>query len=174
MGGIAVLVVAAAVATVVVSPPAGAGPVANTGVLLLEAAGKPVSTSFAPEPGRTYTISVSGVYTYDGTTGLGLADCGHKDPEDQSGWINVANVLLDGKVARCSVLPFTPTHSYTWAQPGTGAPFTFEIFANTYTFDDTGCLLVTVSDGAVAPDVGIRDRAPALPPTCWRLTAGSS
>ena len=123
---------------------AGAPP--GVDALVLPAAGKRVATAFATERGSTYTIRVSGVYQYNGALGLGFMDCGHKDPENQGGWINVANVLLDGRVARCSLEPFSPTHSYEWTQQGTGQPFTFEIYANSYTSDDSGCLLVTVAD----------------------------
>jgi hypothetical protein len=149
--------------------PASAGLSPEENVLLLEAAGKPVTTSFLTDPNRLYAISVDGVYTYDGTLGLGLADCGHKDPEDETAWINVANVLVDGAAARCSVAPFTATHHYAWTQRGTGRPFTFVIYANAYTYDDTGCLAVTVS--AVLPTLGppVPTGAPVLN-TCWRLT----
>lgn len=138
-------------------------------VLLLEAAGYPAATSFATDPARRYTITATGVYTYDGTLGLGLADCGHKDPESEAGWMNVANVLLDGRPAACSVQPVSGTHTYTWQQRGTGRPFGFVVLANAYTADDTGCLVIQVYDAAAPAPAGVPLAAPTVPGTCWRL-----
>ena len=165
------LAVAAALGVVAPVPSHASRPVPRAdAVLLLEAAGYPVSTTFDTEPERAYTITVSGVYTYDGTLGLGLADCGHKDPEDETSWINWANVLVDGRSARCTSQPFQQTHSYTWTQPGTGAPFQFEIYANTYTDDDTGCLVVTVSEVGMEVPAGVPGSGPVQPRRCWRMT----
>lgn len=151
--------------------PAGAYAPARGEVLVLVAAGYPVSTSFATDPARRYTITVTGQYEYDGINGLGFSDCGHKDPEQNAGgWINVANVGLDNKVAYCSVMAWDQTHTYTWEQSGTGAPFTFVIFANTYTTDDYGCLLVRVTDAAATPPAGLPGPAPDVPRACLRTS----
>ncbi len=167
------VVAAAALALTSGVVPASSASVPPTETLVLQAAGRTASTSFVTDPGRLYSIRVSGVYTYNGTTGLGHADCGHKDPEDARGWVNVGNVLIDGKVGGCASDAFTPTHYYVWGQPGTGKPFRFEIFANSYTGDDTGCLLVTVSTVyAGTATVPVPPQAPRAksPGTCWGLT----
>lgn len=160
--------VAVAAAVLSAALPAGARTPSGD-VLVLVATGHPVSTTFATVEDVAYTVTVSGEYEYDGTLGFGLTDCGHKDPESEAGWVNYPNVLVDGQPATCSVQPFSPTHSYTWTQRGTGRPFTFVIAANTYTVDDVGCLVVTVALASSGLPVGLPGGATTVPTTCLRL-----
>lgn len=141
-----------AVAVAVAALQAVAGQAAGAIVLATDAFplrpnGDPVSTRFATVPGRSYTVTVSGVYSYNGK--LGLADCGHKDDAGPAGWYPVANVWLDDRPAHCQAMNLDRAHTYSWSEPGTGAPFTFEIPTGPWDADDVGSLLVTVVEDGV-------------------------
>jgi hypothetical protein len=110
-------------------------------LVLSSGSSEPVSTRFATSPDRSYTITVTGAFSYNGRAGL--ADCGHWDPETEASWQPTKSPLLDEVPSPCTFQPFTPTHTYSWTTTGTGRPFVFRI-VDPYLPDNIGDLVVVV------------------------------
>jgi hypothetical protein len=113
----------------------------DSALLVVRAGQPPVRTPFATQRWHTYHLTVTGLISYDGSDGF--ADCGHFDPEGEAPWGAIGTLLLDGAGAYCMVMPYSPVHTYSWDQSGTGAPYTFAIDA--FAGDDVGALVVAVS-----------------------------
>jgi hypothetical protein len=134
MTGSFLAVLALALGGAVPAAPAARGP-----VLLLSAKGMQSATQ-PTEPGRSYTVTVVGAYSYNGA--VGMSDCGHSDPAGPESWESRINVFVDGRPAPCFAQEFSKTHAYQWFQTGTGHPFVFQIAQDG---DDVGYLVVTVT-----------------------------
>lgn len=139
-------------AGLLVAVPAGNAAAAGADTVVVPADGTPASTTFATAPGGTYRVTVTGVYSYNGRQNL--ADCGWWNPETAGdAWFPAGYLWLDGSAAPCSAQPYTTTHTYTWLEAGTGAPFTFQV-SDVLPWDNVGALAVEVVEltGSVEVD----------------------
>lgn len=147
---VAVLAAAAAL----VPAPAAAGPLSG-GPVVVPADGSVVSSPLTTIVGATYRVTVTGAYSYNGRQHL--ADCGWWNPETAGdAWFPGGFLEVNGATAVCGSQPYTTTHTYTWEQPGTGAPFTFRVADPGGAADNAGALVADVvevaSRGAVNGD----------------------
>lgn len=155
---LAVAVLAAA-AALVPAPAAVAGPVSG-GPVVVPADGTVVTSPLTTIAGNTYRVTVTGAYSYDGREHL--ADCGWWNPETAGdAWFPGGFLQVNGATAACASQPYTTTHTYTWEQQGTGAPFTFRVTDPGGSFDNAG--------GLVAHVVEV-DSAGSVDGDCARLT----
>ncbi|HWL36331.1 MAG TPA: hypothetical protein VNQ77_09040 [Frankiaceae bacterium] len=150
------LLVAAVVAAaaVLVPAPASAGPLSG-GPVVVPSDGTMVTSPLTTIVGATYRVTVTGAYSYNGRQHL--ADCGWWNPETAGdAWFPGGFLQVNGATAECGSQPYTTTHTYTWEQPGTGAPFTFRIADPGGPYDNVGSLVADVvevrSQGAVDGD----------------------
>ena len=139
---------AALVLAAVTGVPARATPGRLADVLYVAASDtRPATTRFATDPERSYRVTVSGAWFYNGTN-LGQQDCGHVDTPDEDGWIPADAPRVDGKRAPCVDMPYDETHTYEWTQPGTGRPLSFVVpYQDPALYaDDVGGLTVVVAE----------------------------
>lgn len=138
-------VLAAVAALSVVGVPATADPAQDVSVVVPVNAGN-IATTFSTVAGRSYSVTVRGLYSHNGTQ---LADCGHRNVGDVAvtpNYVPVTNLYVNGAGAPCTGQDVTVDHAYTWTMSGTGAPLRFRIEAPS---GAAGALTVSVRGFAV-------------------------
>lgn len=141
---------ALAAAAVACPSPAAASP-ADAAPVVVRSDGAAASTPYATDATSVYRITVTGAYSYNGRQNL--ADCGWWNPEwAGDAWVAGSALLLDGAPAACASQPYTMTHTYTWLEQGTGAPFTFQV-VDPAPYDNMGSLVVLVNEDRGEPRV---------------------
>ncbi|HVF03266.1 MAG TPA: hypothetical protein VNA20_00360 [Frankiaceae bacterium] len=152
MRSVRALAAAALAAAALVVVPAEVASAVVADVVAVVPDGTPARTAFATDVGATYQITVTGAYSYNGRQNL--ADCGWWNPEwAGDAWFPGDTFRLDGSPAACTSQPYTTTHTYTWTQPGTGAPFTFHVY-DSLPWDNIGSLVVSVVEVSPATRLG--------------------
>jgi DNA-directed RNA polymerase specialized sigma24 family protein len=127
------------------APPATSPPAANPGAdaLVASSKGGEVTSRFATDAAAWYDITVSGSFSYNGKTGL--ADCGHYIPEGSLTWNPLDALFVDGERSPCPGIRYSPLHTYTWRQRGTGDVLRFRVNDWGGTSDNVGALTISIT-----------------------------
>lgn len=124
-------------------PAAAAPPLTEGGTVVVPSTGETALTPFTTLTDHVYQVTVSGTYTYNGSTSL--ADCAYWQPEYAGGaWHAGAFLQVDGGTAGCSGQAYSDTHTYSWYQDGTGDPLSFRVVDWGGSADNYGGFAVTV------------------------------
>jgi DNA-directed RNA polymerase specialized sigma24 family protein len=122
-------------------PPVPLGDRPDTVVAM--ATGRPVPSNIVTDRNAWYDITVSGTYSYNAKTGL--ADGGHYLPEHSFTWSTLDALFVDGVSSPCVRMPFSPLHTYTWRQRGTGDLLWFRVNDWGGADDNVGALSISIT-----------------------------